>query len=93
MDLLQLFLSFITEEFGDKYKGLTDMFKNNTFNPQSLLKNLDFKTILPIIKDFLGIIKPSGTQSVIKPEGLIPIKNIADEKVIQSLNGYLESSI
>ena len=92
MDLLQFLLSFFKEEYGDKYKNVIELVQNNSFDIKSILKNLNFETVLPIIKDIFGGIKNFSPHQKVQAEGLSPIKNIADEKIIFALNEYLDSS-
>ena len=92
MELLQLLFSFLAEEFGDKFKGLDKAFENGTFNLKALLENIDPKIIFSIISEFMSKNKTFGVQNSTKSEGLLPIKNIADEKIVATLNLYLDNA-
>ena len=92
MEILQFLLSFFTQEFGDKYKGVLELFKNNSFNLKSVLNNLNIETLAPLIKDIFSGIKNFSPQNNLQAEGLLPIKNIADENIISALNEYLDNS-
>jgi hypothetical protein len=91
MEILQFLLSFFSDQNNfDKFSGLINAFKENSFDLNSVIKNIDLKTILPILKElFLGLQNKSPTEIVGQGEGLTPIANIADKNIVFVLNKYL----
>ncbi len=91
MEILQFLLSFFSDQSNlDKFSGLINAFKENSFDLNSVLKNIDLKSVLPFIKDlFLGMQNKSPTDVVGQGEGLTPIANIADKDIVFVLNKYL----
>lgn len=91
MEILQFLLSFFSDQNNfDKFSGLINAFKENSFDLNSVLKNIDLKSVLPIIKELLfGMQNKSPTDLVGQGEGLTPIANIADKDIVFVLNKYL----
>ena len=93
MEILQILLSFLAQEFGGKFSNIAEVFKNGKFDIKSLLQNVNPQELFSFISNIFGKTKTFSQESFSKAEGLSPIKNIADEKIVDSLNCYFESSI
>lgn len=91
MELLQFLISFFSNNSNlEKFSGLINTIKENSFDFNSILKNIDLKTILPFIKEFFDSLQNKNpTESVGSVQGLTPIANIADKDIIFVLNKYL----
>lgn len=88
MELLQLLVSFLTEQFkGQKIGTLIKLFADNSFSLKETLKNLKPETLGPIVKDLFSKTNTRAEESA-RANGLSPISNFADKEIIYSLNKY-----
>lgn len=95
MELLQFLLSFLSNGNNfESFSGLINALKENSFDLNSFLKNIDLKSILPILKDFIfNMQNKNPTEWVGQNEGLTPIANIADKDIVFALNKYLSHTV
>lgn len=91
MEILQFLISFLSNPQNvDKFSGLLNAFSKGQLSIDSILKNIDLKTLLPLIKDlFINGQNKSPTDWVEQGEGLSPIANVADKDIVFTLNKYL----
>ena len=91
MEILQFLISFLSKpENVDKFSSIINAFNKGQLSIDAILKNIDLKTLLPVIQEFLmnGQNK-SPTEWVEQGEGLSPIANVADKDIVYALNKYL----
>lgn len=92
MEILQFLLNFFLEEYGDKsFAPIFESLKNNSFDIASTLKNLNPETLTPILKTFMNFGKNKAPNTNLGAQGLNPIINFADEKIVRSLNKYFSA--
>lgn len=90
MDFGKLLISyFLSTEQGEKIKPIFETLAKNNFDLVKTLKNADLTTLLPLVSVLFDNKKvPQPTTSV----ELAPIKNIANEQIINSLNDYFTTN-
>ena len=94
MEILEFLLSFFMQEYGgENLNSLFSLLKENDFDIKKTLSGLSPEKIAPIVKSVFshgGFNQDNekGSQNISEPNGLIPIKDIADENIINTLNGY-----
>ena len=64
------------------------MLKENSFDLKKVIKNIKPETATPILKELFNFSGAKKPPENFRAEGLTPIMNIADEKIISTLNGY-----
>lgn len=92
MEILQFLLSFFSDsEKLNKFTQLLNALKNNCLDFNTIAKNIDLKSILPVISQlFFSLQNKSPTDfSVGQVQGLTPICDIADKDIVFALNKYL----
>ena len=92
MEILQFLLSLLNNDKnpGD-FNKLFELFKDNSFNLNEILKNVNLQTIMPILMNVFAAFKDnkSPTEPVGQSYKLEPIACIAGKDIIYSLNKYL----
>ena len=92
MEILQFLLNFFLTEYGGKdLAPFIESLSKNSFDLKSLLKNLNPETIAPLFKTFSDLTKNMRPTNNCQAQGLNPIINFADERVVRSLNKYFSS--
>ncbi len=88
--ILEFLLNFFLNEYKDgEFKPLYDLLSANNFDVFSALKNAKPQDFAPLIKVFFK--KNSSNENTPESftfEGVSPIKNFADEKIVLALNEY-----
>lgn len=70
-----------------KILPLFNLFKENSFDIKSVIKNIKPEDIEPIVSLFSQIKNPSDNSEGLV--GIAPISNIADKDIVFTLNKYL----
>lgn len=90
MQLLDTVLSLLlNEENKEKIAPIIDAVLKNGFNLQSILKNIDVSTLMPLLQGLFKQNQPSKQNYDANP--LSPISNIADREIIFALNKYISA--
>ena len=91
MEILQFFLSFLLNEYGESLKPIMKALKDNDFDLKRTFRNLDLSTFLPLIKNFLqngaNKTRPENFSERVEV-GVSPISNLADKDIVYTLNKY-----
>ena len=82
---------------GESLNSVFSLLKENDFDIKKTLSGLSPEKIAPIVKPIVNGVfshggfnqdNEKGSQNISEPNGLIPIKDIADENIVNTLNGY-----
>lgn len=101
MDLLKTLTEFLTEEYGGKaLSSVMKILSDNDYDVKRAVNSLRPETLLPLLKKFIktpafGAAMASAFSNKESPPKselylkLSPVENIADAKILKSLNSYL----
>ena len=96
MNILNFLISYFANGFDEKLSPIFKIIADNSFDFKKIISKIDIKTLIPILKEILlqfNNISTNNTNNssfVLKTE---PIKKIADETIVETLNNYFASEI
>ena len=99
MDLINLLTSFLSSDYGKSIfppllSAIFNLLKENSFDINKTLKNLDINSLAPVISKLFSEQNKSPTDFSVEPSYSIdPVSSFADKEVLSSLNSYLENSL
>ena len=92
--ILQFLLNyFLTEYDNVKFKHLYYLLEANNFDLLTLLKNAKPQDLAPLFASFFKNNKNNNATEDFSFDGVEPIINFADKRIVETLNAYLSQSI
>jgi len=91
MEILKAILNFFLDGKADGVSTFLSELSNNSFDLGKTLSSFDLESVLPILKSFFGDQNEKSAE-IFKTDAFSPIKKVADDKIVATLNGYFESN-
>lgn len=90
MEILQFLLSLLSNgDNAQKLSPILNLFNGGNLDLKSMLSNLNFESVIPIIQAFFGWQNKSPTENTVGQQvGLSAVTDIADKEIICTLNKY-----
>ena len=92
MEILRILAEFLTKEYGGGAFGkILELLAKNEFDIKRTLSSLGPDTVAPILKELLNSAADAKKETSSfngKGFGVSPVQNVADEKIIYTLNKY-----
>lgn len=90
MEFLRILSSFLLNEYGKDFAPIIKLLEDNSFDLKKTVKNIKPEMLAPLIRAVMSGIKTPASPTV--SAGLEPIKNVADEQVVATLNNYFSAN-